>query len=100
MPSETTLQVAGNLLCVRQHRVGSGGFAQPRRWDSFEPDLGSDARPNEGSSAAGAPSAAHGVSDGRLKLFGCQDSMQRRLECTWQTSCVGEHSGDQLLWRL
>lgn len=100
MQLETTLQVAGNLLCERQHRVASRGFAQPRRWDSFEPDLGSNACPNEGGSAAGAPSAAHSVSDGRLKLFGCQYSMQRRLEGTWQTSCVGEHSGDQLLWRL
>lgn len=53
----------------------------------LSPETGSD----EGSSAAGASPAAHGVSDRLLVLFGCQDSMQRCLERTWQTYKENQH---------
>lgn len=47
--------------------------------------LSSQTGSNEGSSATGASPTAHGVSDGLLIVLGCQDSMQRCLERTWQT---------------
>lgn len=40
---------------------------------------------NEGASATGASPTAHGVSNSLNIVPGCQDSMQRCLERTWQT---------------
>lgn len=47
----------------------------------LSPETGSD----EGPSATGASPAAHGVSHCLLVVLGCEDSMQRCLERTWQT---------------
>lgn len=105
----------GYLLGMLQHGVIAQGFGCPGSWNSLESDLlelkkhllemikpiilayyiinkigaqsylspetGSD----EGPSATGASPAAHGVSHCLLVVLGCEDSMQRCLERTWQT---------------
>lgn len=83
-----------DLLGMFQQRGISESLGCPGSWDSLKPKLSSQTGPNEGASAAAASPAAHGVSDSLVVLFGCQDSMQRCLERTGQTSCVGKHSGD------
>lgn len=52
---------------------------------SIQSYLSPKAGSNEGPSATGAPPTAHGISDSLFVVFGCQDSMQRCLERTWQT---------------
>lgn len=94
------LVVFGYRLGMFQHRAISQGFGCPGGRNSLKPKLGPKTCPNEGSSAAGASPTAHGVSDSLFILCGCQGSMQRCLECTWQTSSVSKHTGNYLLRSL